>query len=383
MKNEKLNRIVLILLVALISGIFILMIRRFLMPIFMAGLFSAMARPIHRWLAKHIGGRETAASVLTVLGVVVLVIGPLSLLVTVVAAQAITVGQKVTPFIQTLIAEPTVISTYLLKMPYYDEIMPYRDLILEKTGVLVGNLSTFLIDSLHSFTMETVNAVFGSIIMLYVMFYFLTMGDRLLVKILYFLPLHDADEQKLLVRFTSVTRATIKGTMIIGLLQGIICGIAFAIVGIEGPVFWGTLMAVMSVIPAFGTAIIWAPAMIVTALLGNFGEALILLAICGGIAGNIDNVVRPRLVGKDTEMHDLFILFSTLGGISLFGILGIIIGPIIAALFITIWEIYGEAFRDFLPDVAMDFDNNPAGNQSAGDNDDPPSAMEEDHGNRD
>ena len=241
------------------------------------------------------------------------------------------------------------------KVPYYEQVMPYRDIILEKAGVAVANISNFLIDSLQSFTMLTVNAIFSSIIMLYVMFYFLTMGDKLLVKILYFLPLQDKDEQRLLIRFTSVTRATIKGSMIIGLMQGCICGMAFAFVGIEGPVFWGTLMAVTSVIPAFGTTIVWGPAMIILALIGNFSGAVILLIICGGIAGNLDNLIRPRLVGKDTEMHDLFILFSTLGGISMFGILGIIIGPIIAALFITIWEIYGEAFKDILPDVAVIF----------------------------
>ncbi len=112
-------------------------------------------------------------------------------------------------------------------------------------------------------------------------------------------------------------------------------------------------MAVMSIIPAFGTAIIWFPALLILALLGNFTGVIILLVLCGGVAGNLDNLVRPRLVGKDTEMHDLFVLFGTLGGISMFGLLGIIIGPIAAALFITIWEIYGDVFRDFLPQVQV------------------------------
>jgi len=112
-------------------------------------------------------------------------------------------------------------------------------------------------------------------------------------------------------------------------------------------------MAVTSIIPAFGTAIVWIPTLIILALTGNFSGVIILLVGCGAIAGNLDNIVRPRLVGKDTEMHDLYILFSTLGGISMFGILGIIIGPIIAALFITIWEIYGDSFQEFLPDVEI------------------------------
>ena len=114
-------------------------------------------------------------------------------------------------------------------------------------------------------------------------------------------------------------------------------------------------MAVMSIIPAFGTAIIWLPALIILALSGDFFGVAILAVLCGAVAGNLDNVIRPRLVGKDTEMHDLFVLFGTLGGISMFGLLGIIIGPIVAALFITIWEIYGKAFEGYLPDVGPIF----------------------------
>ncbi|MGB3222967.1 MAG: AI-2E family transporter, partial [Desulforhopalus sp.] len=193
----------------------------------------------------------------------------------------------------------------------------------------------------------------------YVMFYFLTMGNLLLEKILFFLPLDDFNERLLLNRFTSVTRATIKGTLIIGIMQGTICGIAFAIAGIEGPVFWGSVMAVMSIIPAFGTAIIWFPALVILGLTGNFVGVIVLLVLCGLIAGNLDNIVRPRLVGKDTEMHDLFVLFGTLGGISMFGLLGIIIGPIVAALFITIWEIYGVAFKEYLPDVKAVMEKQP------------------------
>lgn len=351
MDRGLINKSVLLSMVFIISAVFLVMINQFLMPLFMAGLFSAMAKPAHTWLTGKIGGRENLASAIVILGVVLLVLIPLSVLIGVVAAQAIKVGQSVTPWVQQFIEEPTILGAYLEKIPYYDQITPYREEIIQKIGALVGNVSAFLIDSLQSATMMTMNAVFGTIIMLYVMFYFFTMGDVLLEKILYFLPLHDDDEQKLLARFTSVTRATIKGTLIIGVMQGTICGLAFAIAGIEGPVFWGTVMAVASVIPAFGTAIVWGPALIVLALLGDFTGVIILAVICGGVSGNLDNLVRPKLVGKDTEMHDLFVLFGTLGGISMFGLLGIIIGPIIAALFITIWEIYGDTFEEILPSV--------------------------------
>lgn len=351
MKRELVNKSVLLALVLLISALFLDMIRQFLMPMFMAGIFSAILSPAHRWLTGKIGGRENLASILVIVGIVLLVLIPLSILIGVVVAQAISVSQSVTPWVQSFIHEPTAITSYMEKLPYYKQLLPYRAVLIEKAGLVVGNISTFLINSLSEATMQTVNAVFSSVIMLYVMFYFLTMGEVLLMKILYFLPLHDRDERRLLRRFTSVTKATLKGTLIIGALQGGICGLAFALAGIQGPVFWGTVMAVMSIIPAFGTAIVWVPALIILALKGEILGVTILAVGCGAVAGNLDNVLRPRLVGKDTEMHDLFVLFGTLGGISLFGILGIIIGPIVAALFITIWEIYGKAFEAYLPDV--------------------------------
>ena len=234
MKRELINKSVLLALVLLISALFLDMIRQFLMPMFMAGIFSAILSPVHRWLTVKIGGREDLASILVIIGIVVLVLAPLSILIGVVVAQAISVSQSVTPWVQAFINEPTAITAYMEKIPYYNEILPYRAVIIEKAGMVVGNISTFLIDSLSSVTMLTVNAVFSSVIMLYVMFYFLTMGEVLLLKILYFLPLQDRDERRLLRRFTSVTKATLKGTLIIGALQGVICGLAFAFAGIQG-----------------------------------------------------------------------------------------------------------------------------------------------------
>ncbi len=351
MKKALLNKAVLLSMVVIISAVFLLMIRQFLMSIFMAGLFASLLSPVHRWLTRVLGNRKNLASVITIIGMVCLVLVPLSLLVGVVVAQAVHVGQSVSPWIQGFLAEPSALSRFLEKVPYYETILPYRDVIIQKAGEIVGHISTFLIDSLSSVTKVTINAVFGSVIMLYVLFYFLSMGHTLLYKILYFLPLEDRDEQRLLRHFTSVASATIKSTMIIGMLQGGLCGLAFALAGIEAPVFWGTVMAVMSIIPAFGTAIIWAPAVLILALGGNLAGVVILVVICGGIAGNLDNVLRPKLVGKDTQMHDLLVLFGTLGGITMFGLLGIVIGPIIAALFMTIWEIYGDSFHEYLPAV--------------------------------
>ncbi|MCI5123982.1 MAG: AI-2E family transporter [Candidatus Electrothrix sp. AR5] len=350
-KHENVNKIILLLMVTAISALFLTMIRQFLMAIFMAGLFSAMSTPIHRWLKPRLNNRENLASTLIIIAIVCLILVPLALLISVVISQAVHVGQSVSPWIESFVEEPGILSEHISKIPHYEILLPYRDMILEKAGEIVAIISNLLISSLTSLSKITINALFNIVIMLYVMFYFLSMGDVLLKKILYYLPMVHEDEERLLLRFTSVTSATMKSTFIIGILQGGLCGFAFFLAGIQGAVFWGTVMAVLSIIPAVGTAVVWLPALAILAIGGDFSGVIILAIICGAVAGNLDNLLRPRLVGKDTEMHDLFVLFGTLGGIALFGVLGIIIGPIISALFITIWEIYGDAFHEYLPEV--------------------------------
>ncbi|MDO8947570.1 MAG: AI-2E family transporter [Desulfocapsaceae bacterium] len=371
------SKAVLLLFVMGISAIFLSMMHQFLMTIFMAAIFSALLSPLYHRLLISLKGRENAASLLTILIIVCLVLLPMSALIGVVVAQAFHVSQSVTPWVQKFIEQPTIISDFLHKSPYYDQVLPHRDMILQKLGNLVGNTSTLLIDSLSSITKVTVNAAIMSIIMLYTMFYFLIDGKKLLYKILYYIPLENKDEQQLLQRFTSVARATIKGTLIIGIIQGTLCGLGFALAGIPSPVFWGCLMAVLSIVPSVGTAIVWGPALLILILSKDIAGAIFIGIFCGLIAGNADNLLRPRLVGKDTEMHDLFILFSTFGGISMFGIIGIVVGPIIAALFVSIWEIYGESFQEFLPAVCFTIkaDKQPAASEEKSSN--PPDTTSE------
>ena len=158
MERESVNKLVLLFLVVTISTVFLTMIHQFLMPMFMAGLVSAMVSPGHQWVSKRIGGRENIGSILIILAIIFLILGPLTILVSVVVAQAISVGQSVTPFVQALINEPTAMTKYLEKLPYYDQVLPYRDIIIERAGEIVGNVSSFLINSLSSFTRLTMSA---------------------------------------------------------------------------------------------------------------------------------------------------------------------------------------------------------------------------------
>ena len=184
--------------------------------------------------------------------------------------------------------------------------------------------------------------------MLYTMFFFLLGGPGLLRGVLAYLPLTEGDKERMLERFVSVTRATLKGSVLIGVAQGTLGGLAFWAVGIDGALFWGAMMTVLSIIPGIGGALVWVPAAIVLVATGEIWRGIGLAAFCGLGIGSVDNLLRPILVGRDTQMHELMIFFSTLGGLLLFGAMGFILGPILAALFVTAWEMFGTTFRSEL-----------------------------------
>jgi predicted PurR-regulated permease PerM len=351
MIKETANKAVLLLLVLFISALFLSMIRNFLMAMFLAAIFSALAYPIYIRFARWFGGRRAPASGLTIIVILFVILLPLGGLFGIVTSQAIKVGAGVKPWIEKQIAEPDALVARLSGLPFAEDVMEHRGVILKKAGEAVGKISSFFIDHLSAFTFGTINLVFMLFVLLYTMFFLLMDGDKLLFKILYYLPLEDHDERRILEKFTSVSRATLKGTTVIGILQGGLSGIAFAVVGIPSALFWGTIMAVLSIIPGIGTALIWIPAAIILAGSGQIYKAGGLAVFCAVVVGSLDNILRPALVGKDTQMHELMIFFGTMGGIFMFGVPGIIIGPIIAALFVTLWDIYGLAFKDVLPEV--------------------------------
>ena len=355
MQRSTMNKSVLLLVVIFISAVFLSMIRAFLMAIFLAGLFSALISPLYRRFVGWYRGRRALASLTTILLITLFILLPLTGLMGIVTTQAIKVGESAKPWVQQQIATPDTLFTKLEALPFYDQIQPYRDLIFQKAGEMVGKISRFLIESLSSATLGTVNFLFMTLVMLYTMFFFLMDGDKLINKILYYLPLEDDDEHRMLDRFTSVARATLKGTAVMGILQGGLAGLAFAVVGIPSAVFWGVIMILLSVLPGIGTALIWIPAGVILGTSGHWPQAIGLMVFCGIVVGSLDNVLRPKLVGKDTQMHELLIFFGTLGGIMMFGFVGFIIGPIVAALFTTIWDIYGIAFKDVLPETGPSF----------------------------
>jgi predicted PurR-regulated permease PerM len=191
---------------------------------------------------------------------------------------------------------------------------------------------------------NVVGFVLWLFVFFFTLFYFLVDGKRMLAHAMRLSPLRDEHEQLLIKSFVSISRATIKGTLIVGVVQGALGGLAFFLLGIPSPVFWGTVMVVLSIIPLIGPGLVWFPAGVILLLAGNIIGGVSLLVFGFVVISLIDNILRPKLVGRDTEMHPLLVFFAIIGGISLFGIFGFLIGPIIMSLFLALAKIYSSEY---------------------------------------
>jgi predicted PurR-regulated permease PerM len=349
--EHRFRRVFLLCLVIGISIAFLWLLRSFLMTILLAATFSGLVYPLYARLVATFGGRRHAASGVTLLVVVLVIILPLSGIFGVVINQAMRVTGSITPVVERFLSEPTFLDEQLERLPGFEFLEPYRNDIVMRAGDIVNAVGGFLIGSLSNTTRGTVSFVFHFFILLYTMFFLLVDGPTMLRRILSYLPLTQDDGQRMKDRFVSVTRATIKGTVVIGIIQGTMSGIAFWMVGIPDVAFWTVVMIVLSILPLIGAALVWVPAAVILAATGQVFQAVMLVLFCSLIVGSVDNILRPRLVGRDTKMHDLMILFSTLGGLIAFGPIGFIVGPVLAGLFVTSWEIFGTAYRDVIHPV--------------------------------
>ena len=342
---NRLRRTFLLALVAAISIAFVAMIRAFLLTIFLAAIFTGLSYPMYGRFLHAFRGRSALAAIATILVLVTLLVAPLLAVLGAAANEALRVSEIVRPQLERIIEQPGEFNRRLRMVPGYQYVEPYRAQIFQKAGELVGSTSAFLFGALSAATRASAVLIFHFVILLYTMFFFLRDGPDLLSGALGYLPLRDADKQNVLDKFVSVTRATLKGTVLIGIAQGALGGLAFWAAGIDGAIFWGTVMTVLSIIPGVGGALVWIPAAIILMTTGEVWRGLALAAFCGLVIGSVDNLLRPLLVGRDTQMHELLIFFSTLGGLMMFGVMGFIVGPILAALFVTVWEIVATAFR--------------------------------------
>ncbi|MBP9823477.1 MAG: AI-2E family transporter [Thermoanaerobaculia bacterium] len=347
--QEIYRRRFLLLLAVAVSALFLFMIKGFLIALVLGAIFSGLAHPLYSWLLGKMPGKRSLASALTLV-ILLLAVGlPLAAFLGLVAANALDIGQVAVPWIKQNAAQPSVLEQRLMeRLPILSYIEPYRESIVSSLGKVVERTGGFLFKSLSSLTGGTFHVMLNFFVLLYAMFFFLKGGRGLLDDLLAYLPLPDEDKRRLADRFVAVSRATIKGTLVVGFVQAALGGASFWVVGIQGVAFWSVLMFILSVLPGIGAALVWVPAVAYLLIIDRTGAAIGLAIWSAAVVGTVDNLLRPALVGKDTQIPDLLILIGTLGGLTLFGAAGLILGPIVVALFITIWEIYGGVFRDVL-----------------------------------
>ena len=351
MTKSRLQKILLLLLLVVVSIVVGFMFKNFFMVLALAGITAALVNGPYKKLVKKSQGKRSQSALVMVVLVVLGALIPLGLVVGMFSAQAIDVSKRVAPFVQEQLATTHSVDEVLLKLPMGSVIVAYQDQIIEKIGGLVQGLSSFLVGKISAITLSAFNFVFLLFLYLYSLFFLIRDGGAFMRVVLYYLPFENDFEEQLIARFLSVTRATLKGTLLIGLIQGSIAGLALWVFGISSPLFWTVIMVILSVIPLIGTPLVWVPAGIFLMVTGHVGAGVGLIVFCGLVVSNIDNILRPVFIGQDTKLHELLVLFSTLGGLAFFGVSGFIIGPIIVGLWVTLWEVYSETFAYLLPVV--------------------------------
>lgn len=332
------ERLFFVALVCAVTLAFFWLINYFLQPIFWAIALGIVVYPLHTRIARRLAPRESFAAAISVVLVVIVVVLPLLGVAAAVASEATSLYTRLNAGglgLEDLFARATA------RLPQLGVLLRRFGIDAARFQALLSGAaveaSQFVASRALAIGQDTVRVLVFFFLMLYLLFYFLRDGQQLLEGLVRALPLGDERERHLLQRFTEVSRATIKGTLVVGAAQGTIGGLAFALLGVGAPVLWGVVMALLSIVPA-GPGLVWLPAAIVLLASGRIvaGVALILIGVF--VIGLVDNLLRPILVGRDTRMPDYLILLSTLGGLAGFGLAGVVIGPIIAAFFVSVWH---------------------------------------------
>jgi len=315
------------------------------MAILLAAVFAVIFQRPYKFFVRITGGRSRISALLTSVFGMIIFAGLFFGIAGLIATEAANLFQNSVKAGDAYLNYVDPIVNNVNKNPLLKSFGLENLINSESVSKAVSQLGQGAFSILQKTYQGVAHFLFLAVVMFFTLYYFLVGGRNLIKKLMFLSPLRDSHEKLLIEKFISISRATIKGTLVVGIVQGSIGGITFAIVGVPSAIAWGIVMSFLSLIPMFGTSLIWFPAGIIMLLIGNIWQGIVILAVGLGIISIIDNFLRPELVGKDTQMHPLVVFFATLGGISLLGFLGFIIGPIIVALFLTLWNIYAVEFK--------------------------------------
>lgn len=340
----KVRNILFIGLLLIVTIVFLSMIKVFAYPIFWAAIIAGIFYPVYRLINKKIK-IPNLSTVIVMLIIFLVIVLPLISISTLVVKESVNLYSSVSSSRGQIGETMQDVLYWVQNNPVTSNLNIDEVFWTEKFTDFANIITSFLISSITIFTQNSIVFLIMFFITFYTLFFFIRDGKKLLQKLMHLCPLGDSYEKILYQKFTSTARATIKGSLIIGLIQGILGWGMFMVAGIQGAMIWGVLMVLLSSVPGLGSYFVWLPAAIIMLIIGEVWTGLGMILFGTLVIGTIDNFLRPMLVGRDSQMHPLLVLLSTLGGIVVFGISGFVIGPIFASLMMAFWDMYEDYYR--------------------------------------
>ncbi|MGK7296015.1 MAG: AI-2E family transporter [Candidatus Wenzhouxiangella sp. M2_3B_020] len=344
--TDKLEQFAFLIALALVTALFVWLLKPFFAPLLWACIIAVLFHPAQLWLEKRWGDRPNLIALTTLFACVVLVVIPVLVLLASFLQQGLAIYQAIEAG---RIQPGQYIDQVRSAFPAVQELLDRFNIDMSTVRENAANAavagSKWIAENALALGQGTFAFVVKLALMLYVAFFLLRDGRLLAEKLVEAVPLGDERERMLMQKFVEVARATVKGNLLVAIVQGTLGGLIFWILGLPAALLWGVVMTVLSLIPAVGAGIVWLPAAIYLYAVGDWFSATVLVLFGVLIIGLADNILRPILVGRDTKLPDWMVLLSTLGGIAMVGINGFVVGPLIAVLFVAFWQIFGNEFN--------------------------------------
>lgn len=333
-----------VLLLALVTIAFFWILLPFYGAVFWAIVLAIVFAPVQQRMARRIGGKGNVAALLTLIACLLVAILPVIFVISAAVAEGTRLYQRLDSGELDLGAYTT--RTVQMLPPSIQAQLDHFGLsnlenLPEQITESAMAGSQYLATKLLAIGQGTFDFIIGFFVMLYLLFFLLRDGQELAHDIRAAVPLGDTAKRRLQIKFTRVVRATVKGNIVVAVVQGALGGFILWALSLPSPLLWGVLMAFLSLLPAVGAGIVWVPMAVYLLLSGSIWQGVTLTLFGVLVIGLVDNILRPILVGKDTRMPDYLILISTLGGLALLGLNGFVIGPLVAALFVAGWNLFG------------------------------------------
>jgi len=346
MNSPQLQRGVFLALLAVVTVAFLWVLMPFFGAVLWGVALAILFTPLYKWLLKKMPGKRNAAALSTLTICLFIVILPLAMVGVSLVQEIVQVTQSIRSgqinfaayFQQILNAMPQWL------MSIFDR-FNLGDMEAWQARISAGAAqgSQLIAGQALTIGQNTFDFLISFFVMLYLLYFLVRDGSELSKTMREAVPLAKPHTHYLLNKFTTVIRATVKGNVAVAIAQGAIGGIAFWLLNVQGALLWAVLMAFLSLLPAVGAALIWGPVAIYFLATGHFWQGGVLIFVGVFVIGLVDNILRPVLVGKDTQMPDYIVLMSTIGGMAIFGINGFVVGPVIAALFMAAWSLFVES----------------------------------------